>query len=213
MHGFTSVPGGFVSRVDQEESAILARLAADVAALIADEDEYEAPPAPVPATDAQGHEDPIAHLDWDPSEEGAEDEYLTLDPALSRVFPPMSLTDPELAGELRSLTMDDIRRGKLANLHAVVAALTASRGHVRVAEADVDAWLAALTDMRLVLASRLEIEDDDDAERVHHLAVAATRDRRPAATEEDELELALASLYSGVTWWQESLLQAVAGRA
>nr|NLD40032.1 DUF2017 family protein [Actinomycetales bacterium] len=215
MRGFVSGPGGYVSRVDETERSILARLAADVAALIADEEDYVPPLAPDSATsDAESDaQDPIAYLDFDPAEAGVNEEYLALDPALARVFPPMSLTDPELAGELRSLTMDDIRQGKLANLHAVVATLTASRGQVRVTPDGVGAWLTALTDMRLVLASRLGIDDDDDAERVHDLAVVASRDPEPAATADDELELALASLYSGVTWWQESLLQAVAGRA
>ncbi|MDO5494495.1 MAG: DUF2017 family protein [bacterium] len=211
MHGFVTARGGFVSRLNDEERSILARLASDVAALIADEDEYTAPPPP--SAPGEGDDDPIAHLDFDPGDAEDESEYLSLDPALTRVFPPMSLTDPELAGELRSLTMEDIRRGKLANLHAVVSTLTSSRGQVRVRKHEVPAWLAALTDMRLVLASRLGIEDDDDAERVLDLAVTATRHPQPVEDADRELELALASLYSGVTWWQESLLQAVAGRA
>lgn len=217
MRAFVSAPGGYVSRLDDAERAIIGRLAADVAALIADEDDYVPPPiidkGPTPHVDASSDEDLIAHLDFDPDAPSGDEEYIDLDPALSRVFPPMSLTDPELAGELRSLTMDDIRQSKLANLHAVVAALKASRGRILVRPDEVGTWLTALTDMRLVLASRLGINDDDDAERVHDLAVAAVEDPKPAANADDEFELALASLYSGVTWWQESLLQAVAGRA
>ena len=67
-----------------------------------------------------------------------------------------------------------------------------------------------LTDLRLVLASRLGIEDDESAEAVYELAVSATNDPTPAETGDDDMRLALASLYSGVTWWQESLLSALA---
>lgn len=61
-----------------------------------------------------------------------------------------------------------------------------------------------------MLASRLGIEDDADSERFHAIAVAATRQ---AAPEADERTTALAALYSGLTWWQESLLLAVTGEA
>lgn len=200
MYAFAPAPGGFTSRLDEEERSILARLASDVATLIADDGRSH----PVEQDDSV---DPIAHLDFHPAE--VEDDTDDIDPALSRVFPPMSLSDPDLAREMRGLTMANIREGKLANLSTVVNTLSAAGTQVHVAREDVDAWLSALTDMRLVLASRLEIEDDEDAERVYRLAVEASRSDTPLDDGDEEMELAMAALYSGITWWQESLLEAV----
>lgn len=204
MYGFHPIPGGFASRVSEEERNILLRLVLDVAALIADED--EAPPPP-PAPCPNG--DPIAHLDFDL--ETADDDHLDLDPALERIFPPMSVSDPELAKELRTLTLGDLRRGKIANLWMIVQCLRVAQEAVIVNTEQVAGWLSALTDLRLVLASRLGIDDDESAEKVHALAVTATSEAE-AESGEDDLRLALASLYSGVTWWQESLLSAISRR-
>lgn len=206
MYGFHPVEGGFSSRLSEDERSILLRLVQDVAALIADQDE---PPEPPEAPEPNG--DPIAHLDFDLPE--PEEDHLDLDPALERVFPPMSLSDPELAAELRGLTLDSLRRGKLANLWLVAGSLSAPGPSVHVATEDVAGWLAALTDLRLVLASRLEIDDDESAEEVYVLAVSASGDSGPAESGDEDMRLALASLFSGVTWWQESLLAAVSRRA
>lgn len=199
MHGFVAVPDGYASRLDAMEREILARVIDDVTVLIADDTERE------DATE-DGEEDPIGHLDFDPTPPG---DAVQLDPALARVFPPMSLTDPELAGEMRSLTMDELRRAKLANLDVVAASLRAGVETVRVSTDEVPKWLAALTDVRLVLAARLGIESDADSQRVYDLAVSATADEAMSESLDREMELALASLYSGLTWWQESLLSAV----
>ncbi len=57
----------------------------------------------------------------------------------------------------------------------------------------------------------LGIENDDDSRQVPRSSavVAATQDESPAASHDDEMRMAMASLYSGITWWQESLLRAV----
>lgn len=208
MFGFAVDGDDLTSRLDPEERSILTRLASDVATLIADDGTAH------PLEPGVSEVDPIAHLDFSPATHADEDFDLEdddIDPALSRVFPPMSLTDPELAGELRRLTMPNIRQGKLANLGVVVRELRRGGDVVRVRPDEVGAWLAALTDMRLVLASRLEIEDDDAAVRVHRLAVEASRSDEPIGDGDDEMELAMAALYAGLTWWQESLLDVVPG--
>lgn len=202
MYGFHPVPCGYVSRVSADERSILLRLVKDVAALIADEEETPARPEP-----PEAGADPIAHLDFDVAE--PDEDHLDLDPALERVFPPMSLSDPELAAELRGLTLDGLRRGKIANLWGVVDSLSGEGDSVFVAAEKVDGWLSALTDLRLVLASRLDIDDDESAEEIYVLAVKASNDPAPAQSGDEDMRLALASLYSGVTWWQESLLSAV----
>ena len=204
MYAFHPAPGGYLSVVSADERSILIRLVLDVAALIADED--EAPPRPEPP---MASDDPIAHLDFDVAE--PDEDHLDLDPALERVFPPMSVSDPELAQELRGLTLPDLRRTKIANLWMVVESLQNGEDGVHVAEDQTRGWRSALTDLRLVLASRLNIDDDESAEKVYELAVRAG-DSTPAETDDDDMQLALASLYSGVTWWQESLLSAMSPR-
>ncbi len=201
MFAFTVTPAGYVSRIDEEECAILLRLVQDVAALL-----RRLPGGPGQPVDSR---DPIAHLDFDPDSVRAAAVTNISDPALSRLFPPMSTTDPDLAEEMRILTVDELRQEKLGNLASVEADLLACAGTVTVAVGAEARWLAALTDLRLVLASRLGIEDDDDAEAVHDLALAAVTG---AEDQEDAGRSALAALYSGVTWWQESLLRAVTVR-
>lgn len=198
MNGFLATPDGWESRIDSLERDVLFRLFEDVLHLIAED-------APLPAPSAA---DPIAHLDFTPGGQtpGAEQE-----PALDRIFRPMSVSDPELASEMRNLTVEEIRRAKAANLRLIVEELDRAGETVRVRPGEEGRWLTALTDVRLVLSSLLGIDDEEDSKRVYELAVAATRDLTPAETLEDELEMTRASLYAGITWWQESLLGAVTG--
>lgn len=65
-------------------------------------------------------------------------------------------------------------------------------------------WAAALNDVRLVLSERLGIETDADAEDIY--ALAGTTPGHPTS-EEEELRLAMASVYAAFTWLQESLIQ------
>lgn len=208
MRAFQEVAGGYTARLDAEERVILARLTLDVLLLISDDESATIPPEPPAAP----RPDSIEHLDFSLASAvgtDVEEEYLALDPALARMFPPMSLEDPHLAGELRSLTLDGLRQGKVRNLGALARGLKDCQ--VFILEAEVGTWLAALTDIRLVLASRLGIESDEDADQVQDAAIAARRVTGPAATPEKELELALSSLYLALTWWQESLLSAMLG--
>jgi hypothetical protein len=193
MFAFTVSHDGFVSRLDDAEREILARLIADVALLV-----RGFPAGPEPLADAQ---DPIGHLDFDPEADRVAALTDVTDPALVRLFPPMSASDP---------AADELRQQKLANLSLVAAGLAEASGSVNVRDGDEARWLAALTDLRLVLAARLGIEDDAAAEEVHALALAALD--RPAEDRLEEQRMAFASLYTGVTWWQESLLRAVTAR-
>lgn len=186
MLAFVATAAGFASRIDAGERAILARLVDDVADLISQSDGS----AGLAQTGAGQEDRPPSPAD----------------PALVRLFPPMSISDPDLAVELRALTVDDVRRSKLLNLEAVARALAEGVETVVVKRGEEGQWLTALTDIRLVVAARLGIEDEVAAERMHELAIATTQGD---VVDADERTVALASLYSGVTWWQESLLRAV----
>lgn len=77
------------------------------------------------------------------------------DPALVRLFPP-AYDDEERQAEYRSLTHDDLRRGKLGSLEVMESTIDASR----LDEDQLVAWLGVLNDLRLVLGTRLEVTED-----------------------------------------------------
>ncbi|WP_152192497.1 DUF2017 family protein [Georgenia satyanarayanai] len=203
MRAFTAVPGGWACELERAELRIIARVTADTCELLGlplgtdthDDDGG----SPASSTDEQV----LAALDWDPAAGQP-----PRDPALARLLPPASTDDDELAAEMRRLTEGSLRATKAEQLRVVHDALDASSGIVVVRAGEERAWLSALTDLRLVLAARLGIETDEDAERVHERAGA-----REPQTAADELDAALTSLYAALTWWQESLLEAMSGGA
>ncbi len=98
-----------------------------------------------------------------------------LDPALARLTPTPYPDDEASAAEFRRSTRDDVLAAR-SHEAAIVAASLASfretedmteREAMRPAPVDIpfseiDAWLRTLTSLRLVLATRLEISQDDD---------------------------------------------------
>ena len=121
------------------------------------------------------------------------------DPALQRLLPSGNRADEEAAAEFRRLTEASLRERKVRGLRGSAQLLD------NVPEAD-DAvslppdgaltFLVALTDVRLVLASRLGLETDDDAERLHRVAAEAGPDDATAQA---------AAIYDFLTWLQETL--------
>ncbi|GAA4434350.1 hypothetical protein GCM10023169_41850 [Georgenia halophila] len=219
MHAFVPVRGRLVSRLEEVERRIIARLVADTAELLGTQLESRAGAG----VDATGEDHILASLDFEPAEESAPD--APADAALARLLPPMS-HDEELAAELRGLTESSLRAAKVERLDTVWRALAADRDAVVVHEGTEDQWLSALTDVRLVLASRLHIENEADAEAVYRRAQRPRSGRpeeasggegtggteEPGSGERDEVEEAMATMYAALTWWQESLLQAMTRR-
>ena len=93
-----------------------------------------------------------------------DDTDLADDPALARLFPNAYPDDAEAAAEFRQYTRDGLVERKSANSGLIAAALTESSddGRLTVERDDAEHWLPALTDLRLVLAERLGIHNDDD---------------------------------------------------
>lgn len=98
------------------------------------------------------------------------------DPALARLTPSPYPSDPEAARGFRTATQDDLLGRRDADAAAVSAALTsveddlvdmseetafAERG-LSIPTSDVDAWLRTLTAIRLVIATRLGIDSEED---------------------------------------------------
>ena len=84
-----------------------------------------------------------------------------LDPAMARLLPDAYRGNTEAASEHRQLTELGLVDRKVANARAVIASLGGGM-LVTLDPAGVQSWLRHLTDLRLVLAARLQIEDDGD---------------------------------------------------
>lgn len=85
------------------------------------------------------------------------------DPAHERLFPSAYREDAEADAEFRHYTLEGLVERKSANAGRIAAAVSATRdGRILLDPESVDAWLPALTDLRLVIAVRLGIRRDDD---------------------------------------------------
>jgi hypothetical protein len=96
------------------------------------------------------------------------------DPVLARLFPSAYADDEEAASEFRRFTEGALRDGKAAGAAVIIdtleeAGLPPQLGEQRlVIDVELDqetalAWLKSFTDLRLALATRLEVEEGDDA--------------------------------------------------
>ncbi|MFF4389272.1 MULTISPECIES: DUF2017 domain-containing protein [unclassified Streptomyces] len=157
--------GGAAIALDEIEISILRSLAVQLLELIG-------PGAPEPAEDA----DPLAALFAEgPSEPPS-------DPALARLFPDAygapdgagdKGVDPEelaaRSAEFRRFTENDLRARKREDALAVVRSLdglTPAGDGAAVLELSGELplrWLGALNDLRLTIAARLEITEDDES--------------------------------------------------
>ncbi len=120
------------------------------------------------------------------------------DPAVARLLPDASRDDPELAQSFRRLTEQDLRERKRDSLGLAAAALRRS-APVVLDDSEAQALLKGLTDVRLVLAERLGIATDEDAEFLH-AALAA------GASQGGQEWAKAAELYEVVTYLQEELV-------
>lgn len=91
------------------------------------------------------------------------------DPALQRLFPNPYPHDERAAAEHRRFTAAHGRTRKLDDAETVRRALAAAPP-LRVPVGEVDAWLKTLNALRLVIAARLGIDDDESMERLGEAA-------------------------------------------
>lgn len=110
------------------------------------------------------------------------------DPTLRRLQPSAYEDDEEADGEFRELMQRELEDGRRQALTLLVE--TASRE--RLTAAELDAWLRALTDLRLALGTRLEVTED-----TYDRAIDP---RDPAAYE--------LSVFAYLSWLQEQAVEA-----
>ena len=160
MSGFTRHrrSGRIIATFSGFEADLLRSLASQLVELLRNE-------AAVP----REHADPLeAMLSFDGPTTEPED------PVLARLFPTAYVENAEAAAEFRRFTEGSLRDGKAAGAATIIdtleeAGLPAELGDQKVVidvELDEPAallWLKSLTDLRLALATRLEVEQDDEA--------------------------------------------------
>jgi len=103
------------------------------------------------------------------------------DPALDRLFPDAYPDDEEASRDFLRYTQADQATAK-TEAASVVEADIADRdsGWVTVPPSHIEAWLVTLTNVRLVLATRLGIEQEADTDNLAYLLPGDPR--RPLAT-------------------------------
>jgi len=109
------------------------------------------------------------------------------DPVLRRLRP-RAHEDDEVEREFRSLMGGELEAGRLANLRG----LAETAGQDRLDAQELDRWLGALNDLRLVLGTRLDVTEDQFADGFD-----------PGAPDAYEL-----AVYAFLTWVQEAAVQA-----
>lgn len=178
---FTYGRRGISGRFEDAERELLRGLFRDVVALLEPDD--------------QPDEDPLAALvGITPNASEPED------PAVRRLLPNISKDDAEASLEFRRLTERSLRESKAGALRA--AALGLESRDVLLDAAGASHWATALTDVRLVLAERLGIRTEEDAERIH--GVTDWSD-----VGDDDVDAYLALVYNFVTWLQTTLIDAM----
>ncbi len=82
------------------------------------------------------------------------------DPGMARLFPPASVDDPMEALGFEQLMGEALRAGKRES--AAVLRATATATHLNAEE--TLAWMRCLNDIRLLLGTRLNVQEDADIE-------------------------------------------------
>lgn len=182
---FKYTPRGLSAQLDKAERQLLRGLFQDVITLLEPERRED--------------EDPLwAMVGLDPDAHRA-DFAAPTDRAVKRLLPDINPDDAAASLEFRRLTERTLRERKIGALRE--AALAIESGPLLLEVAAAPRFAAALNDVRLVLAERLGLETEEDAEAIH-----AQDDWSKAETTDEYLAL----VYNFVTWFQESLMQALA---
>jgi len=201
VKGFVPHPGGAVAHLDADERAVIARVVADVALLLGSEPFGMERDEPATVSD---DDDLFRYLQSLESALSDPD-----DPAVLRVLPNAAPDDREVAAEFRRLTEPELRATKVARLRAIWEALSHDDPDWVVTDDAAVSTASALTDVRLVLASRLGLETDDDASALPDEIDLARHAMDTGAAEDlavDPERVWLGMLYQALTWLQESLM-------
>lgn len=115
------------------------------------------------------------------------------DPVLARLFPPAYGDDEEASGEFRRYTEATLRDAKRADATTLLETL--APGELELTEAQGQAWLRAINDVRLALGVRLEVTEGMHEEL--------------AEMSEDDPRYAAYVTYDWLTYLQDTLVRAL----
>jgi hypothetical protein len=124
------------------------------------------------------------------------------DPVLSRLLPDFHKLDPDnpsredidSSAAMRELHEPELIAAKNDAAAVVLETVPPAGGRVELNLAQVDAWLAALNDVRLALGTALDVTED-----------------MPDELPEDDPRAPHLGVYHWLTWVQETLIQALTG--
>ena len=91
-----------------------------------------------------------------------DDPEAAADPGVQRLFPPASFDDPIEALGFEQLMGDALRAGK----RETAAVLAATAGATHLDPEETLAWMRCMNDIRLLVGTRLDIQEDTDVERL-----------------------------------------------
>jgi hypothetical protein len=138
------------------------------------------------------------------------------DPVLRRLLP-NAYEDENEASEFRRYTEQSLREKKRASAHLIYEALIPSEEEwsadqpldkatieVKLKLEEVGSWLSSLNDLRLALAVRLGIGEEDSSDKKSEGA----KEKFEVMVESDPMK-AVYAVYSWLGWLQQSLLEAI----
>lgn len=205
MRPFRRARRGYVAELSASERLVLAHVVGDVVELLQEQ------------TGTVPHEDPEgARIEGvAPLSAPAEDVQAPTDPAVRRLLPDASREDGEVSAEFRRFTQGDLVAEKAQRLLLLADLLLA--GDPQDAEAltplivrpdDARRVAGALTDIRVVLAERLDLRTDDQVEDLHDEVLAREESGvEPPEEAPDAARRFLASVFLLSGWLQESLVE------
>jgi hypothetical protein len=132
--------GALTLTVETEEAPVLRGLLAQLAELVAPDDDPAGDPLDALVGIGTSTEPPD-------------------DPVLARLLPDAYADDPQAAGEFRRYTERTLRERKLADATTALATLDRPGEKRPLTGDEAHAWLGALNDLRLALGTRLEVTE------------------------------------------------------
>lgn len=189
MHRFKKRSGVISTDLSAEEVRLLQSLTAELISLLGDQENGSTDPTPT--------DDPFAAWAAELGDDGPVAE--PTDPVLKRLLPDAYPHDAKASAEFRRLTDRSLRHKKTTDAEVVLGHLAATMEGSRplhIPADEVGAWLRTLTSLRLAVAGRLGITDNDAAEEI-------------AAIDEDDPRAFMASVYDWLGFAQETLVTAL----
>ncbi|MDS1270511.1 DUF2017 domain-containing protein [Lipingzhangella sp. LS1_29] len=133
------------------------------------------------------------------------------DPVLARLLPDAYAKDGEegatAAAEFRRYTEDGLRQSKRANAAAMLASIPESGGQVELDAETAQAWMKSLNDVRLILGTRLNVDEETLTQREQDRQ--SRQGRRGGGGEDAEATEAALNIYDWLSGMQDSLIRAI----